>query len=299
LFDLKRKKDDEELAMNKNKNIVLITGTSSGFGFLAAIQLAQQGYHVIATMRDKKKEALLITEAKKLNITENLEVLELDVTNRDQISKVKNYIEEHYGKIDVLINNAGYCVGGMTELIDMDEWVSQFETNVFSVVAVTKAFLPMMRTRRKGKIINIGSISGRFGFPAMGAYAASKWALAGFSESLRLELMPFNVHVCLIEAGSFKTDIWEKSLKSVQKTDQNGYEQYVQFIYEQAEHTAKHAEKPDEVINLITKICATKKPKLRYQIGKGVKFQILCKTILPWSWIEWLFFKNMKKLFKK
>lgn len=278
-----------------DKKLVVITGTSSGFGFLLALALATQGYYVIATMRDMTKKKRLLSEAKKQNIS-NLEVVQLDVTNSQQIEELKNYIETSFGNIDVLVNNAGYCAGGMTEHISMDEWIAQFETNVFSVVAITKAFLPMMRKQKRGKIVNIGSISGRFGFPAMGAYASSKWALAGFSESLRLELLPFNIYVSLVEAGSFQTDIWGKSLQNVQiKPEQEEYKEYLQFIYHSAQQTANQAEDPQKVIHLIKKICDAKKPKLRYQVGKGVKLQIALKTVLPWSAIETVFIKKIRK----
>ncbi len=276
------------------KEVVLITGTSSGFGLLAALDLAQQGYFVIATMRNLEKRHTLETEAQKRNVIENLKIIELDVTNSHHIEAIKDVIINAYGRLDVLINNAGYCVGGITEHVSVDDWRSQFETNLFSVVALTKALLPIMRQRNKGRIINIGSISGRFGFPAMGPYASSKWALAGFSESLRLEVLPFGIYVSLIEAGSFKTEIWGKSLEAVEVNETSGYQNTVNFVYNYAKKTAREAAQPSEVIDLIRKICKTKKPKLRYQVGKGVRLQIVSKAILPWSLIERLVIKKMK-----
>lgn len=277
-----------------DKETVLITGTSSGFGFLAAIHLAKKGYFVIATMRDMSKKELLLTEAKKRNVTNNIEVLSLDVNNSNDIFEVKKHIETQYGKLDILINNAGFCLGGMTEFANLHEWKHQFDTNVLSVVAVTQAFIPMMRERRKGRIINIGSISGRFGFPGMGAYATSKFALSGLSESLRLELMPFNIHVSIIEAGSFKTNIWDKSLENVELKLHKDYDNFIQFIYKEAKQTAEQAEDPKEVILLIEKICRSKKPRLRYLVGKGVKLMVFLKAILPWSFIEAMFLRKFK-----
>ncbi|RXI95530.1 SDR family oxidoreductase [Anaerobacillus alkaliphilus] len=276
------------------KEIVLITGTSSGFGFLTALQLAQKGYLVVATMRNLGKRVALEAEAKKRKLEEHLEILELDVTNTDHIIRVKEYIETKFGRLDILINNAGYCAGGMTEHLSLDEWRKQLETNLFSVVAVTKAFLPLMREKRRGKIINIGSISGRFGFPAMGPYAASKWALSGFSESLRLEVLPFGIYVSLIEAGSFKTEIWDKSLEGVEVSGQDDYEKGIGFVYKYAKQSARDAADPSEVIHRILKICQTKRPKLRYQVGKGVRLQILSKALLPWSMIEKMILKKMR-----
>jgi NAD(P)-dependent dehydrogenase (short-subunit alcohol dehydrogenase family) len=282
-----------------DKKIVLITGASSGFGFLTTIHLAIRGYFVIATMRDLTKKENLLVEARKRNIVDNIEVLQLDVTNKDDIFKVKNHIESKYGKLDILINNAGYCLGGLIEYANMDEWEQQINTNVLSVVAVTKAFIPMMRKRRCGNVINIGSVSGHFGFPGMGAYVTSKFALSGFSESLRLELAPFDIHVSIIEASSFKTNIWDKSLENVNLDCDVDYKSYIHFVYEQAKHTASTADDPQKIVQLIEKICRSKKPRLRYPIGKSAKKLILAKTILPWSIIERVVLRKLKKCIQK
>jgi NAD(P)-dependent dehydrogenase (short-subunit alcohol dehydrogenase family) len=277
------------------KEMVLITGASSGFGYLAALELAKSNYFVIATIRNLTNKRLLLDQAEKMGIRENIEILQLDVTNQVQIEEVKNYVLRAYGTIDILINNAGYSVGGMTEQLDLEQWRAQLETNLFGVIAVVQAFLPAMREKRKGKIINLGSISGRFGFPGLGAYATSKFALSGFSESLRLELVPFHIHVSLIEAGSYKTRIWEKALANVPYTGKDDYNEYMRNIYQSAEKTAQKAGDPSEVIDTILQICTSPKPKFRYQVGKGVKMMILLKNILPWPVIEWII---KRKLFR-
>ena len=224
---------------------------------------------------------------------DNLKILQLDVTNLDQINELKESIYKQYETIDILINNAGYSVGGMTEHVSLQEWREQLDTNLFGVIAVTKAFLPLMRKKRGGKIINLGSISGRFGFPGLGPYVTSKFALSGFSESLRLELLPFHIYVSLIEAGSFKTDIWEKALSNNHFADENDYTPYLKKIYQAAEQSAKNAADPKEVIQVIQKICSSNKPKFRYQVGKGVRSLVILKNLLPWSFAERMIIKQI------
>ncbi|WP_216828561.1 SDR family oxidoreductase [Alkalihalobacterium elongatum] len=277
-----------------SKEIVLITGTNSGFGYLSTLKLASQGYTVIATMRNLSKQTALRSEVKQKKLTDRIEILPLDVTNQEHIEQVQQYVERQYGKIDILINNAGYSTGGITELLDLEEWKAQFETNLFGVIAVTKAFLPMMRERRQGKIINIGSISGHVGFPGLGPYVSSKFALSGFSESLRLELLPFNIHVSIVEPGSYKTDIWEKALSKINLTTESEYDEFLQKIYAEAKRSGEQAACPDEVIEVITNICRSKNPKFRYPVGKGIRSVIFMKNILPWSWFEAIVRRKMK-----
>lgn len=266
-----------------DKKIVLITGASSGFGKLAVRNLAEKGYFVIATMRNKAKEISLLEEIKKEKLLHQVDTFLLDVTDDKQIDARINEIKHKYGRIDVLINNAGYSQGGLIENTHIDRWKEQFDTNLFGVVRVTKAVLPFMRERREGKIINVGSISGRIGLPGMGPYAASKFALAGFSESLYFEMAPFNIHVSLIEAGSYKTNIWQKALSNVERSIENDYEILMNKLMDEAEKTSRNAADPSEVIQLIHKICSSGYPKFRYQIGRGVKLAIFLKSIMPWS----------------
>ncbi|MDV2686376.1 SDR family oxidoreductase [Alkalihalophilus lindianensis] len=279
----------------EEKKIVLITGTNSGFGLLATLELAKRGYQVVATMRDLSKKDLLIERAKQLNIVQSIDVVKLNVTSEDQINAVKKHIEEQYGRLDVLINNAGYSVGGMTEQLEISQWKEQLDTNVFGVVAITKACLPLLRRTQAAKIINLGSISGRIGFPGLAPYVTSKFALSGFSESLRLELLPFNISVSLIEAGSFKTNIWDKGLAGVQSQRNDEYGPFLRKIYDEAEQTAKSAADPEEVIKLMVKISEAQKPKFRYQVGKGVKKLIFFKSVLPWFVIEWFVKRRLMK----
>ncbi|ADU30322.1 SDR family oxidoreductase [Evansella cellulosilytica] len=278
--------------MNK---VVLITGTSSGFGYFISLELASKGYQVVSTMRSLNNSQQLKEEANKVGCKNNMDVVKMDVTIESDIRDVVQYIKENYGKIDILINNAGYCLGGISEFITVKEWERQFATNLFGVISVTNAFLPIMRKQRSGKIINIGSISGRIGLPGLSPYASSKFALEGYSESLRLELLPFNISVSIIEAGSYNTKIWEKAMKNIDtKVTHHDYSKYLSTLYKNAETTSKKASNPIEVINIVQKICRSKRPRLRYIVGNGVRLTIFLKSILPWSWIEYMIGRKLK-----
>ncbi len=179
----------------------IVTGSSSGFGELIAIELARSGFKVIATMRNLNKKEHLLKLAAAENVIDKITVFPLDVTMQESVEKFKGFVQSLVS-VDVLVNNAGYAQGGFSEELTVDEYRSQFETNFFGVIAVTQAVLPVMRRQGSGKIINMSSISGRFGFPGLSPYVSSKHALEGYSESLRLELKPFGIDVILIEPGS-------------------------------------------------------------------------------------------------
>ncbi|TSB44705.1 SDR family oxidoreductase [Alkalicoccobacillus porphyridii] len=270
------------------KQTVLITGASSGFGYLTVLAFAKKGYRVIATMRDLSNSDDLIEEAKGLGLHEQISVMQLDVTNQTDIDQVKHKLDQQQIIIDVLINNAGFCQGGPVELVDMDKWRQQFEANVFGVIAVTKAFLPDMRKRRSGKIIMLSSISGRFGFPALGPYTSSKFALEGFSESLRLEMLPFGVYVSLVEPGPYRTKIWEKGMKEAGIDGEEECSSFVQTLLASAAHSARKSGDPKKVVQRLVAIANKPKPKLRYPIGLSTRVLIMGKLFLPWSLIEWM-----------
>ncbi|WYP25231.1 SDR family oxidoreductase [Alkalihalobacillus sp. FSL W8-0930] len=276
------------------KDCVLITGASSGFGLLLAVEFAEKGWTVVATMRDPKKATLLIEKARERNIDERIIFKKLDVTKATDLNELKNQLHSDGLNVHILINNAGYCQGGPTEGVSMEKWKNQFDTNVLGAIAVTKAFLPDMRKRRRGRIIMLSSISGRFGFPALGPYSASKFALEGFSESLRFEMLPFGVYVSLVEPGPYRTSIWEKGLEEAQFSDEDDYKAITQTLVAEASHSATSSKDPAEVVNKIVAISQVRRPKLRYPIGKNTKLMILLKTLLPMSIIEYVVLKKMR-----
>jgi NAD(P)-dependent dehydrogenase (short-subunit alcohol dehydrogenase family) len=186
------------------QKVVLITGATDGLGKAAAILLAEHGYRVYAAGRSKEKRAALDELAQTNNLP--LRSLELDVTSDDSVRTAVEKILTDTGHIDVLINNAGLGYMAVVEELKMEDMRQQFETNVFGVLRVTQAVLPSMRTRRSGRILMISSVAGLVSPPTYGAYSSSKHALEGLSNSLRLELHPFNIAVVLIEPGYIVTN---------------------------------------------------------------------------------------------
>jgi NAD(P)-dependent dehydrogenase (short-subunit alcohol dehydrogenase family) len=277
-----------------SRKTAIVTGSSSGFGLLCAIELAKNGFQVIATMRNVNKAETLFKTAKEHNLMELIDVRQLDVTSTKSIHDLKKYLFE-LNSIDVLVNNAGLAVGGFCEELSIEEYRAQFETNFFGVIAVTQMVLPFMRDYGRGKIINMSSISGQMGFPGLSAYTSSKYALEGFSESLRLELKPFGIDVMLVEPGSYATNIWS-SIDSLNIDQESPYRSYMTAILNEIESGKTAHGDPLDVAKLVAQIATqTKSPDLRYPIGKGVKKNLFFKKILPWKMIESVFLKQIKK----
>lgn len=188
----------------------IITGASSGFGYLTTLTLARNGYKVWATMRDyngknsgKKNEFETLAKEENLNIT----VAELDVTSDTSVQELSERIIREEGNLDILINNAGVMYVGITEAYSLEQVQEQFDTNFFGVVRTTKAFLPLIKKSNDGTIINISSLAGRLVFPYFGVYCASKFALEAYTESLKYELNPLGVDVSIVEPGPFPTNL--------------------------------------------------------------------------------------------
>src|SRR5947209_1215378 len=172
------------------KRTALITGASSGFGLLTSLTLAQRGWRVLAAMRDLNRSDRLETAAHETGVRERLEFHQLDVTEPDQIAALASLVEKRQAPLHAIINNAGFVVPGLAEDTTDAELRRQLDTNFFGATAVTRAFLPQLRRQRFGHIVMISSISGRMGFPGLGNYAASKFALEGWTEALRFEMKP-------------------------------------------------------------------------------------------------------------
>jgi len=277
------------------KKIAVVTGASSGFGMLTALELAKNRFEVIATMRDKKRSTTLLREAKSSGITNRITIHELDVTSAESVNQFKDLVGR-VGQVDVLVNNAGFAGAGFVEEIPIDEYRSQFETNVFGAIAVTQAVLPIMRKKSKGKIINVSSISGRVGFPGLSPYVSSKYALEGWSESLRLEVKSFGIDVILVEPGSFQTNIWTSGKKVTENSlkKESPYYEMMRKLEDHIESGSSKFEDPKDVARLITAIALKKKTTLRYAIGRGVKITLLFKMLVPWTIFEKIVLRRLR-----
>ncbi|MEK6966317.1 MAG: SDR family oxidoreductase, partial [Thermoproteota archaeon] len=179
------------------EKVALVTGSSSGIGYETALALARKGYHTFATMRDTGKSKNILEAAKKENL--KLDVIELDVDKENSIKSAISKIMSQKGRVDVLVNNAGYGLFGCLEDISIADLKQQFETNLFGIVRLIQETAPIMRKQGSGIIVNVSSVAGRIGFPGSPAYISSKFALEGLSECMRYELSPFGIKTIIIE----------------------------------------------------------------------------------------------------
>jgi NAD(P)-dependent dehydrogenase (short-subunit alcohol dehydrogenase family) len=279
-----------------DQKVAVITGSSSGIGLLTAIEFARNGYRVVATMRDLERIGRLEEAAQKAGVRDKLDLRRLDVTEFDSLPGAIEAIVRNHGRIDVLVNNAGFSVAGFGEDLKLSEIRHQFETNFFGNVAMSKAVLPVMRKQKSGHIIQVASVAGRLGQPLLGAYCSSKFALEGFSESLRVETHSLGIRVVLVEPGAFDTDIWTRNVVvgegALDPSSPN--KQRSQRFTEFVKQSAKKRRDAGEVAQLILRIANDPNPKLRYLIGTDAKIQVWLKRLLPWKSYERMVAKAVK-----
>lgn len=275
--------------MNKT---VLITGCSSGIGKTTVKYFAAKGWNVAATMRFPDKE----NELKKLN---NVTLYALDVTDNNTIDSAINAAIADYGKIDVLVNNAGYGAIGIFEKATHEQIQKQFDTNVFGVMNVIRHILPHFRKNRKGIIINITSVGGRLTFPIYSVYHATKWAVEGFSESLQYELRPFGIKVKCVEPGPIKTDFYSRSQDLFKNDALSDYNDYEQICYNNTQQVGMGARSAVAVAKIIYKAACSNNDTLRYVVGIREKFVLFLRNIIPLSWYFALVRMIVEKGYKK
>src|SRR5215472_5727570 len=266
--------------------IALITGCSNGFGLLTSVELAKAGYRVVATMRDLGRRAKLDQAITSARVADTIDVRALDVTHFPQIAGFVDALVRDYGRIDVLVNNAGFAMAGFAEDIKLDELRTQFETNFFGAVAMTKAVLPTMRKQRSGHIIQISSIGGLQGSITVSSYSASKHALEGWSESLRLEVNALGIKVVLVEPGAFDTGVWAVGARMGEEAKKNTSPNFQRSLRMREVIQKIPKADPMVVARAIVAIAQDSNPKLRYLVGRDAKMQLVMKRILPWRMYE-------------
>lgn len=256
------------------KKTVFITGSSSGIGRATALLFQKRGWNVIATMRSPEKE-------KELRSLDNVAVLKLDVTQPNTIREAVKKAVEKFGDIDVVVNNAGYGLTGAFETASEEQARRQFEVNLFGVMNVTRAILPLFRKKKSGVLVNVASMGGRAAFPLYSLYNSSKWAVEGFSESLQYELRPLNIKVRIIEPGLIRTDFHRRSLESADGKKIGDYDEAVSRL---PKYSDEGGSPPEEVAETIYEAAASRGWRLRYQTGKYSRLVLLLRRVLPESW---------------
>lgn len=277
--------------MVSNQKVSIVTGSSSGIGLETALTLARNGYFTYATMRNPEKDALIKNALKKENLS--IKVIQLDVIDDESLKNAIDHVTSEAGRIDVLVNNAGYGLVGALEELSMEEIKAQYETNLFGLVRVIQAVLPTMRKQRSGRILNLSSGAGLFGYPGGSAYVSSKFAVEGLSESMAYELEPFGIRVILIEPGFVQTNFVSSMVIAKKAQDPTSpYSQMMQRIAASSSELAKSGSSADLVANVILDAVTNPNPRLRYLVGKDVEAWAASKKSMD----ESEFFNMIKKI---
>jgi NAD(P)-dependent dehydrogenase (short-subunit alcohol dehydrogenase family) len=273
---------EADLPLPTPKTIVL-TGCSSGFGRAIALRFAGRGWRVFATVRTKSGQSDLQAAAAKLGTPDALTSVLCDITDAEQIEHLRQVVSAATPQLDVLVNNAGTAYAGPVELLDLADLRRQFEVNVFGHVAVTQAFLPMLKAAR-GILVNMSSIGGLFSTPGLGAYSASKYALEALTDALRIEVAPFGVRVVLIEPGAAKTQLQATSRKHAAKLDQyrdGPYGPLIERFYELFAQFEQQAFDPEVVAGVVERVVNRSRPKPRYLVAPKERTTVMAHSYLP------------------
>jgi short-subunit dehydrogenase len=248
--------------------VAVVTGSSSGIGYETSLLLARNQIKTYATMRNMSKSDGLIKIASEENL--QLNVAQLDVNDDLSVNKAIDKIVKDNDRIDILVNNAGYDLFGPVEESSLEEIKQQFETNFFGVIRTTKAVIPTMRKQGKGTIINVSSVGGKVGLlPFLTAYHASKFAIEGFTESLRQELDDLNINIILIEPGYVSSGFLDNS-KYAKGFDSNKspYAKKVEQVFQGFESITAYSSHPSKVAQTILDVLNSPNPELRNPVGK-------------------------------
>ncbi|USB33191.1 SDR family oxidoreductase [Paenibacillus sp. YPG26] len=256
---------------------IFITGASTGIGRATVKYFAERGWNVAATMRSPEQET-------EFTAMDNVLVLRLDVEQKDTIESAVTEAVQRFGRIDVLLNNAGYGTMGLIEAASEEQIRRQFEVNVFGLIRMTKAMLPHFRSNQEGLLINISSMGGIVTFPTMSLYHASKFAVEGFSESVSYELASQNIKVKLIEPGAIQTDFGKRSMEFFFDDGLIDYKSFTTAFRSklgEMEQLSSYASPAELVAETIYQAATDGTPKFRYVVGEDAKMLIQMKEITP------------------
>ena len=267
--------------------MVLITGASSGMGRETALLLASKGYLVYAAARRVEKMQDLTGFG--------IHTVKLDVTDEANCLALVSHIVQHHGRIDVLVNNAGYGSYGAVEDVPLSEARYQFEVNVFGLAGLTRAVLPHMRAQRSGLIVNVSSIGGKIAEPHGAWYHATKFAVEGFSDCLRMEVAQFGIKVVVIEPGAIITE-WNGIARELlaATSGKSAYSVLANKHIRMLERADKFGGKPDVVARAIFRAIRARKPATRYPAGGGAGMILFLRKLLPDKWFDWVMLRMMQ-----
>ena len=277
----------------RREQVILISGCSSGIGRATAIEAARRGHIVFATARD----AGAIHDLESVREGASIRTLPLDVQDPDSCAEAVRSVLASAGRLDALVNNAGYAQYGSVEDVSIDRWQRQFDVNLFGAIRLTQAALPAMREAKSGTIVNVSSLGGKLSIPFASPYCSVKHALEAISDALRVELTPFGIRVVVIEPGTITTKFEERARREVEQL-MKGSGPYSRF-YGGAERAMdvefrKGELPPEAVARVIVAAIESDRPKTRYPITMLSRLMIPLKRLLPDRYFDW----QMKKLLK-
>ena len=256
--------------------VVLITGASSGIGQACGRRLARRGYQVFGTSRRPQPGA-----------EEPFEVIPMDVTDDISVHQGVATVLARAGRLDAVVNNAGFGFGGSVEDTSIDEARESFETNFYGLLRVCRAVLPHLRERRAGTIVNVSSLGGLIAVPFQGIYCATKFATEGASEALRMEVRPFGIHVVLIEPGDTRTGFTANRRRTQASQAGSPYADNMQRALAVAEHDEQTKSSPEAVARLLERILRSRSPRLRYPVGSAFqRFTVGARKLMPAALFE-------------
>lgn len=266
--------------------VVLITGASSGIGKVTAQHLAGLGYRVYGTSRKAENGNRTFSDE---NSNGFIEMVNLDVCDNQSAKKAVEYVIEQEGRIDVLINNAGFGISGAIEETTEEEALAQFNTNFFGMHRMCRNVLPIMRKQKKGLIINIGSVAGQFSIPYQSMYSASKYAMESYTESLRMEVRDWGIRAVIIEPGDTRTSFTDNRYYT-QESENTAYPKSRGSI-EKMEKDERNGDSPKNIAKIIGRLLNKKNPPARITVGLAYKVFVQLKRIFPSRLIEFILTK--------
>jgi NAD(P)-dependent dehydrogenase (short-subunit alcohol dehydrogenase family) len=262
----------------ESRPVALVTGCSTGIGFETALLLARRGYRVFATLRDLKRAGPL----KEASAGLPLEILRLDVDQALSVKKAVATLFKNAGRIDALLNNAGWGAFGAMEEFSDEEIHAQYQTNVFGLLRVTRAVLPLMRAQKSGRIVHIGSLAGKMTFAGIGLYCSTKYALEAITESLRFEVRPFNIQVAVVEPGTIRTPFKaNRRLAGTFLEKKSSYQRVLERILHFGNNPPASAPGPQRVAEEVLKALQSSPMAIRYPVGKDAVLYPLARWFLP------------------